>query len=208
MTVFVVSIDGPDFSGKTTVANLVTELLRGKVRGMVVKRTELPSNLVTGTFTHILRNSAERISPAVFALLYAQDHLNHYEKFIKPLKESKERFLVIQERSFLSTYIYQGVLGKLDFKWIDEINKFNKNIPDLTIILKIDLEEIMNRKRIDNREFDKFEAPNHLKKQFEIYYKIPSNLVKKFNIKYTDANKDAMSIAKDCTDMILKELKE
>ena len=97
MPVFVVSIDGTDFSGKSTVSNLIVEYLRPVLRGrkIEIKKTELPSTLITGHFTKVLRNSSDKISQKVFALTYALDHLHHYESFIKPLEKSDKQYVVI-----------------------------------------------------------------------------------------------------------------
>jgi len=206
MPAFVVSIDGTDFSGKTTIANIVTEMLRQKNKRFEVKRTNVPSDFVTGTFTKILRSSAESISAEVFSLVYAADHLFHYINSIKPLEESEKKYVVVQERSLLSTFIYQGLLGKVDFSWMQEINKYDKNIPQLTIVLKIPTDELLKRKSLDRRMFDKFEAEDHLKKQVQIFYNLPQDLAKKFNVKYVDGNADATTVAKRCVEIIQKEI--
>ncbi|MCS7105730.1 MAG: hypothetical protein NZ942_00190 [Candidatus Aenigmarchaeota archaeon] len=208
MVVFVVSIDGPDFCGKTTIANIVTELLRKKYPKLKIKRTELPTSFVTGSFTDILRSMKENAAPEVFALIYAADHLFHYLNAIKPLEETKENFLVIQERSLLTTYIYQGILGKVDFSWLDEINKYDKNLPVLTLILKVPTQELKNRKSLSRRLFDAFEAADHLEKQAKIYYNLPEELVKKFNVKYVEANLEPFEVAEKCVKIISEKIDE
>lgn len=208
MTVFVVSIDGPDFCGKTTIANIVTEFLRKKYKNLKIRRTELPTSFVTGAFTDILRSVKEETSQKVFALVYAADHLFHYLNSIKPLEESKENFLLIQERSLLTTYIYQGILGKVDFSWLDEINKYDKNRPLLTLILKVPVEELKNRKSLSRRLFDSFEAKDYLEKQAEIYYNLPKDLVKKFNVEYVEAYVEPLEVAEKCSEIIGKKIEE
>jgi|YelNatPaOPRAMG01_1025707.scaffolds.fasta_scaffold07499_7 thymidylate kinase len=208
MTVFVVSIDGPDFCGKTTIANIVTELLRKKYKNLKIKRTELPTSFVTGAFTDILRSVKEETSQEVFALVYAADHLFHYLNSIKPLEESKENFLLIQERSLLTTYIYQGILGKVDFSWLDEINKYDKNKPILTLILKVPVQELKNRKSLSRRLFDAFEAKDYLEKQAEVYYNLPKDLVKKFNVEYVEAYTEPLEVAERCAEIIGKKIEE
>ena len=188
MPALIISIDGPDFSGKSTIANLLVEILRKNNKDIIFKRTEVPSTLSTGFFTKILRNSSDHVSSTVFALTYATDHLHHYETVIKPLKESEKNFVVIQERSLISTYIYQSLIGKTDLKWLKEINKFDKNIPDLTLLLKISLNETMKRSQLEKRDFDKFETPEHLEKEIKVYYNLPEELVKEFNVEYAEAN--------------------
>jgi len=208
MPALVVSIDGTDFSGKTTIANIITEMLRQKNKKFEVKRTEVPSKYVTGSFTSILRSSNERVPAEVFALVYAADHLFHYEYSIKPLQEAKEKYVVVQERSLLSIYIYQGLLVNVDSAWLKEINKFDKNIPQLTLIIKIPVEELLKRKSLDRRMFDKFEEEGHVKKQAQIFYNLPQELVKLFNIKYVDGDADATTVAERCVELIQKEIEK
>ena len=208
MTMLIVSIDGPDFSGKSTIANLLVEILRRNNKNIIFKRTEVPSTLSTGFFTKILRNSADNVSSNVFALAYATDHLHHYETVINPLKESKENFVVIQERSLLSTYIYQSLIGKTDLEWLRKINKLDKNTPDLTLILKVLADEIIKRSQLEKRDHDKFETPQHLEEELKVYYNLPEEFVKEFNVEYIDAGDGPEDIAERCAERIQKEIDE
>jgi len=206
MPAFVVSIDGTDFSGKTTIANIITELLRQKNKKFEVKRTNVPSDFVTGTFTKILRSSAESIPAEVFSLVYAADHLFHYMHSIKPLQESEKKYVVVQERSLMSIFIYQGLIGKVDYSWLQEVNKYDKNIPQLTLVIKMPVEELLKRKSLDKRTFDKFEAEDHVKRQAQVFYNLPQDMVKRFNVKYVDGNADATTVAERCVEIIQKEI--
>ena len=206
MPALIVAIEGPDFSGKSTIANLLVEILRKNNKNIFFKRTEIPSTLTTGFFTKILRNSADDVSSEVFSLAYAADQLNHYQIVIKPLKESKERYVVIQERSLLSTFLYQSIIGKAEMNWVKEINKFDKNIPDLTIVLKLNLDEILKRSSLEKKDFDKFEVKKHLEEEVKAYNNPPAELVRQFNIRYVDADTDPENIAKRCGEMIQKEI--
>ncbi len=208
MPAIIVSIDGTDFSGKTTISNLLLELLRDRHKSIVFKKTALPSELITGSFTKILRNSADPVSSRSFALAYALDHLHHFETMIKKARESRHNVVIVQERSLLSSLIYQGILGDVDISWLREINKYDDNYPDLTLILKVSLEEIMKRKGLENRQFDKFEADEHIKRQIKAYYDMPKDLVKMFNVEYIDANRDTFSVAKKCADRVGVEIQK
>ncbi len=210
MPALVISVDGPDFSGKSTLANLLIEFLRknNKTRNVILKRTEVPSILSTGFFTKILRNSADDVSSNVFALAYATDHLHHYKTVIEPLKVSKDNFVVIQERSLLSTYIYQSLIGKTDPQWLREINKFDANIPDLSIILRLPSTEIIKRSQLEKRDSDKFETPEHLEQELKVYYNLPDDLVREFNVEYVDAEGDPEQVAKKCGILIQKLIDE
>jgi len=208
MSIFTVCIDGPDFSGKTTIANLLIEILReiNEDKRIFFKRTNIPSDLITGSFTKILRNSSDRISSKAFALCYALDHLHHYESVIKPLRESEDDYVIILERSLLSTYIYQGIIGNVDLQWIKTINKFCETKPNLTLILKVDEEELLKRVKLEKRDFDKFESRVHIKKQIKIYYNLPEDLRKEFNVEYVDGNDNPMNVARKIGNRIQKEI--
>ena len=214
MAVFIVSIDGPDLSGKTTITNLVVELLKrekkrgNSLRGVTIKRAELPTNdMVTGAFTDILRSIKGEVSAEEFALAYALDHLHYYRLRVMPLERLKERFLIVQERSLLTTYIYQGLMGGADLKWLKEVNRYCKAIPSLTIILKVSLEELLRRRRVEGRCFDAFEEEALLKRQVEVYYNLPKELREEFNVHYVNAEDDAFVVAAAIRDIIVKEVK-
>ncbi len=206
MPALVISVDGPDFSGKSTIANLLVEALRKSNTDIIFKRTEVPSNLTTGFSIKVLRNSTDNVSSNVFALSYATDHLHHYETVIKPLKESKGNFVIIQERSLLTTYVYQSLIGKTDLKWLREMNKFDKNIPDLTLVFKTSLSELLKRSQIEKRDFDKFETPEYLEKETEVLYNLPQDFVDEFNVEYLDAEGDPEEIVERCVKRIQKEI--
>jgi thymidylate kinase len=95
-------------------------------------------------------------------------------------------------------------VGKVDLNWIKELNKFNKNIPDITLILKINLDELLKRKKIMVKGFDEFEVKEHIKKQVEVYNNLPKDLIKEFNVEYVDAEEDALETAKKCAGKIQK----
>lgn len=213
MPAFVVSIDGTDFSGKSTIASLIVEYLRPMLRGadIQIKRTALPSDLITGAFTKILRNSSDNVSQKVFSLAYALDHLHHYENFMKPLQDSGGKSVVIQERSVLTTLIYQGLIGTTNLNWLRTLNMYNGNTPNLTLIMRVPEEEIMKRKSIQNntRGFDKFEAVEFLKKEIGVYYNLPKELEKEFHVRYVDVdNEEAYSIAQRCAHIIATEVEK
>ena len=108
----------------------------------------------------------------------------------------------------LSTYVYQSIIGNLDLKWVREINKYTKNIPDLTLIVKVDLEELLKRKSLESKDFDKFEIKEHLEKQIKVFQNLPRDLVKEFNVEYIDANKSPIEVARICAEKIQEKIDE
>lgn len=204
---FVCSIDGPDFCGKTTIANLVVEELRRHFPERLIKRTHLPSDLITGAFTKILRNSADTVSDEVFALAYAADHLHHDRVFVEKLrKHDPGNAILVQERSLLTTLIYHGIIGRVDMKWVRAINRYDRNIPDMQIILKVDVEELLKRKRVEQRDFDRFETEAHLRRQTRAYYGLSKGLKREFNVEFLEANGSPEEVAAECASLIRRKI--
>ncbi len=203
---FVCSIDGPDFCGKTTIANLVVEELRRHFPERLIKRTHLPSDLITGAFTKILRNSADAVSDEVFALAYAADHLHHDRVFVEKLRKHDRNAILVQERSLLTTLIYHGIIGHVDMKWVREINRYDTNIPDMQIILKVNVGELLKRKSVDQRDFDRFETEAHLKRQTDTYYNLPEGLRSEFNVELLEADGSPEEVAVECASLIRQKL--
>ncbi len=206
MGVFIVAVDGPDHSGKSTVTGLLINSLRKIFPEKIIRHTVVPSTLVSGILVKVLRNSADKVDDRVFALAYAADHLHHYNLVVKPLEEDNREYILVQERSLLTTYLYQSIIGKVDMSWIDELNKFDKNIPDVNIILKIDIKELLNRKQIERRDSDKFETDDHLNSQVNLYYNMPSHLIEKFNVQFVNASLSPDYTVQQCVDVIKSKI--
>ena len=174
----IISLEGPDFSGKSTLATSLVMKLRSK--GMRVERMELPSRLITGIFTELLRNSKDKVDPRVFALVYAADHLHHYIS----IKDKNDVDFLILERSVLSYFIYEGLVLGVDMDWLKDLNKFNKLIPDMTAIVKVPVEELIKRKRLRVGLSDSFEKEEFIKKVANHYYNLPDWLKSELNVRY------------------------
>ena len=131
-----ITFEGPDGSGKSTQAKLLSDHLERK--GTSVLLTREPGGTELGrTIRQILLNPESEISPMAEVLLYACDRAEHVNSVIKPaLLEGKT---VICDRYFDSNVAYQGGL-LVDFDKILEINKHATLgiIPDLTVLLDID----------------------------------------------------------------------
>ncbi len=152
-------LEGIDGSGTTTHSNKLANWIRSKNYEVVV--TVEPSD---GSIGKIIRNYLlfGGGSPAVHALLFAADRVEHTEKVIKPL--INEGVIVVSDRYVESSIVYQAAEG-LNIEWIETINKFAIE-PDLTIFLDVDPEIALNRK---NRVKEKFENVEFLKEVRRIY---------------------------------------
>lgn len=184
----IISIEGPDFSGKSTLASaLVGKLREG---GKQVEHMVLPSRMITGIFTELLRNSKDKIDPRVYALVYAADHLHHHLS-IKDMKAD----VAVLERGVVSFFVYQHLILGVDRKWMDEINRFNGTVPDLTIVVKVPVDELIERSRKRAGLKDAFEKEKFIREVAEAFYNLPDWLVKKYNVKYLEHDLDTDRLA-------------
>lgn len=152
-------LEGIDGSGTSTHSNKLADYLKSKNYEVIV--TQEPSEGPIGkTIRDYLFHGWG--SPAVHALLFAADRVEHTEKVIKPLLE--RGVIVISDRYIESSIVYQTAEG-LDTCWIEEINKFIVE-PDLTIYLDVDPEIALDRKKGVR---DTFERVDFLKKVRKIY---------------------------------------
>ncbi|MBR9689849.1 MAG: hypothetical protein GOV01_03065 [Candidatus Altiarchaeota archaeon] len=175
-----ISLEGPDFSGKSTLGTALLMKLRDK--GLTIERMELPSRMVTGIFTELLRNSKDKIDPKVFAMIYSADHLHHYLS----TQSMNDIDVMLLERSVVSLFVYQSIVLGVDPEWIKELNKYNQTVPDLTVIVKVPEEELIRRSKIRVGLNDAFEKEDFLRKVVKAYYNLPEWLIKKYNVKYIE----------------------
>lgn len=179
----IVSLEGPDFSGKSTLANALVSKLRKT--GKQVEHMALPSRMITGIFTELLRNSKDKVNPHVYALVYAADHLHHYLS-IKDMKTD----IAVLERGMISFFVYQHLVLGVDKKWMDEINKFNGTVPDIAVVVKVPVEELIRRSRMRAGLKDSFEKEKFIRKVAETFYNLPDWLVKRYKVVYIDYDPD------------------
>jgi dTMP kinase len=155
-----VAVEGIDGSGKSTVIELLAEMLPR------VYVTKEPSG---GPIGRLIREWALRggsIDPHVDVLLFAADRIEHYRREIEP--KLRENFLVITERYVESSIAYQGAAG-VSIEFVKYVNSLVPR-PDLTIILDVD-PEIAVARIAQRGGVEKFEHVSFLRRVREIYLK-------------------------------------
>ena len=148
---YFITFEGPDGSGKTTVATAVCEEL--KKRGYEVIHTREPGGIgISEKIRSIILDPENTMMDAkTEALLYAASRRQHLvEKVFPAVKEGK---IVICERFLDSSLAYQGYGRQLGFDEVLEINLFaiDRTYPDLTIYL--DVAEQVGLDRLSDRDF-------------------------------------------------------
>jgi dTMP kinase len=131
---FFLVVEGLDGSGKSEMARRLRDALRPAHDDGVLLTYEPHDPSCAGTFirqvlTHQIRNVGMR----TLALAFAANRMDHLEREIQPFLAAGSRRIVIGDRYYLSSLVYQ-VDGGVTF---DQVLQFNAGArpPDLTVFL-------------------------------------------------------------------------
>ncbi len=151
-----ITFEGTEGCGKTTQINLLYEYLLSK--GYEVIRTREPGGTPIGeSIREILTNKGKEINPLAELFLMMAMRAQHIEDVIVPaLKDNK---IVLCDRFFDATYAYQGFGRGIDIHIIDYINRIATKgiVPDLTVLIDLDVEQGLKRKSQEKVQMDRFE---------------------------------------------------
>ena len=200
-----ITLEGPDGSGKSTIANRIVKTLEEKGFSCVHTREPGGIDIAEQIRDVILDPKNTSMDPRTEALLYAASRRQHLvEKVFPALKENK---IVICERFLDSSLAYQGFGRKLGFDEVLKVNEFaiEDCFPDLTIYLDIDEEEGL--KRIGDRKFkdrldqESIDFHHRVKQGYE-------EVLKRFKdrIVIVDASKSVDEVCDDCMKIILDKI--
>ncbi|MBR4470161.1 MAG: dTMP kinase [Erysipelotrichaceae bacterium] len=148
---YFITFEGPDGSGKTTVASQVVRRL-GEMGYDVIHTREPGGIAISEDIRNIILDPKNTMMDAkTEALLYAASRRQHLvEKVFPAMKEGK---VVICERFVDSSLAYQGYGRQLGFDEVLSINLFaiDNTYPDMTIYLDVD--EEVGLSRLSDRAF-------------------------------------------------------
>ncbi len=188
-----ITFEGIDGSGKTTVCKKVYKELRKKIR--IVFVTE-PTKTKLG---ETVRDTMDKnVSPFIDAMLFMADHANLVEKIRKYLENGTN---VICDRYNDSSYAYQAVelkdiLSKHNIDSLEYLMNIQEPFtikPDLTLLFVIKPETAM--KRISFRKKTKFEKTGFLRDVQDVYLKLAA---KEKRYKKIDADRKIEDIVDEC----------
>ena len=152
-----ITLEGPEGSGKTSHIPYLVEYLREK--GHIVFPTREPGGTSIGEqireVIHDLKNV--EMHPRTETLLYQAARAQIVEQVIKPRLADGE--IVLSDRYYDSTIAYQGYGHQQDLEHVRSLVKYATGglIPDLTVLLDVDVEEGLRRKKKDN-EWNRLDA--------------------------------------------------
>jgi dTMP kinase len=152
-----ITLEGPEGSGKTSHIPYLVEYLRE--RGHVVFPTREPGGTSIGEqireVIHDLKNV--EMHPRTETLLYQAARAQIVEQVIKPRLATGE--IVISDRYYDSTIAYQGYGHQQDLEQVRALVKYATGglVPNLTVLLDLDIEIGLGRKKKDN-EWNRLDA--------------------------------------------------
>jgi dTMP kinase len=144
-----VTLEGPDGAGKTTQASLLAQALRG--RNLIVIETREPGGTPIGERVRTILHDVQHAEmlPETEVLLFAASRAQHVGECIRPALEAGQ--VVVCDRYAESTLAYQGYGRGLDLDSLWHITRFATDDirPDLVILLDLDVEQAMERRKRD-----------------------------------------------------------
>ena len=157
MSMFI-TLEGPDGSGKTTQARMLTEWLREQGHQVVLTRE--PGGTDIGDqirqVLHDPHNTAMDARAEI--LLYSASRAQHVAQCIQTALAAGK--VVISDRYADSTLAYQGYGRGLDLKTLRAITTFATGglTPNLTLYLDIAPQEGLQRRRLSGDEWNRLDA--------------------------------------------------
>lgn len=170
--IFIV-LEGPDGSGKSTMAKKIGEYFSARGREIEFTREPGGTKISEKIRDLILDNDNTDMNYRTEALLYAAARAQlTAEKIIPWLEEGK---IVISERFVYSSLVYQGIGRGLGIEKVKSINNFAIDglKPDIAVFLDVDPEKGLQRKlNIDGGDRLENESINFHKQVYEGYKKL------------------------------------
>ncbi|PAZ02006.1 MAG: dTMP kinase [Spartobacteria bacterium AMD-G5] len=155
---FFITFEGSEGCGKSTQISLLADQFRKAGREPLLIRE--PGGTPAGELIrHLLQHApeGENLVPEAELLLFAASRAQLVREKILPALETGR--IVISDRFFDSTTVYQGVARRIPADDTARINAFAVGdcLPDVTFVLDLDRETSLARMRAGKRELDRIE---------------------------------------------------
>ena len=186
-----ITFEGIDLSGKSTQIKLLAEYLTKLKKKVVIVREPGGTKISEKIRDILLDKDHYEMDDTTEFMLFSASRRQLTEEIIIP--SLKKRSYVISDRYYDSSTAYQGYGGGLDLKMINSINNVASCgiEPDITILLEIDLQCWLSRKKTEGRTDDRIESKKiaYYKKVINGYKKIAGMNKKRFVIVDATASK-------------------
>lgn len=135
---YLIALEGIDGCGKTTLTKALAQLLTEKEVSVVTTREPGQTALGAKIRTIIQERSIAICSQAEY-LLFAANRAQHFTEFVLPQLAAGN--VVLCDRLFDSSLVYQGYARGLDVEMLTTVNRwvtFGRSQPDLVIYVRVE----------------------------------------------------------------------
>jgi dTMP kinase len=152
-----ITFEGPEGSGKSSQVTLLSAYLQQQ--GLSVLTTREPGGTAIGNQIRSCLHNVEntRITATTEMLLYSASRAQLVGEVIRPALDRGQ--LVLCDRYADSTIAYQGYGRGLDLSDLSQITRIATGglLPDLTLLLDIDVERGLARRRVGGDEMNRLD---------------------------------------------------
>lgn len=156
MSLFI-TLEGPEGSGKSTQMALLADYLGTQGRDVVATR-EPGGTSIGDQVRHVLHDTQNtEMVPTAEVLLYSASRAQLVEQVIRPALAAGR--IVVVDRYADSTLAYQGYGRGLDLPALQSLTRFATGglVPDLTVLLDIEVEAGLARRRDRGEEMNRLD---------------------------------------------------
>lgn len=154
-----ITLEGPDGSGKSTIARRLVAYLREKGLSTTLTREPGGTDISEEIRSIILDNKNTEMADTTEALLYAASRAQHISQRILPAKNMGK--IIVCDRFVLSSLVYQGIGRGLGVENIKKINDFAIQGVEPDLILFFDINpEISLKRKTRKSKGDRLEKEN------------------------------------------------
>ncbi len=203
-----ITFEGIEGSGKTTQIKLLVPVLQAKGYDCVFTREPGATEIGKKIRAILLDASHTAMLPLTELLLYEADRAQHVHEVVKPALAANK--VVVVDRFFDATTVYQGYARGFDLKLIEQIHHLvlGNLKPDLTMVLDLPVDLGLKRawQRINSQSdlsedrFEKEDVAFHEKVR-QGYLALARAELERFRV--IDASRDAEAVHRDIVDVVL-----
>jgi dTMP kinase len=200
-----ITFEGIEGSGKTTQANLLNDFLTEKGHTVTVTREPGWGHLGTLIRTMILEERDLVLAPMSELFLFCADRAQHVKDFIEPKLKNGE--IVICDRFYDSTVVYQGYGRKLDMRLVSKTAKASALgiVPDITFLLNLPVREGLSRLKergsITKMDEEPLEFHEMIRQSYMLIARREPERIKSIN-----AGRDISAVQEDIRALVLERI--
>ena len=208
MSGYFISFEGGEGSGKSSQIQILVDCIssRNPALELVVTREPGGTDSAESIRRLLVTGTAERWHAATEAMLMSASRHEHVVHVLRPaLADGK---LVVCDRYNDSTRVYQGIVGGVPRDDIEALNRLacGDLVPDLTILLDMDVEEGLRRASDRAGDESRFES-----KGIEFHQQVRTaflDLAGLYHDRFVvvDASRSLEAVAADIADIVLPRL--